>query len=44
MAKILLADGNVKLRSLVKAVIETRERWQVVEATDGHDAVAKTLN
>ena len=43
MAKILLADGNVKLRSLVKAVIENREGWQVVEATDGHDAVAKTL-
>jgi len=43
VAKILLADGNDKLRSLVKAVIETRDGWHVCEAKDGHDAVSTAL-
>jgi CheY-like chemotaxis protein len=43
VARILLADGNDKLRSLVRAVIETRDGWSVCEAKDGHDAVSKAL-
>lgn len=39
--KILLADHNVRLRSLTKALIETREGWQVIEAIDGQDAIVK---
>lgn len=41
MAKVLLVDGNVQMRLLAKTLIETREGWQVSEAVDGHDAVAK---
>jgi DNA-binding NarL/FixJ family response regulator len=43
VAKILLAEGNDKLRILVKALIETRDGWHVCEAVDGHDAVSKAL-
>jgi DNA-binding NarL/FixJ family response regulator len=43
VANILLADSSANLRSLAKAMIETKEGWQVCEAVDGHDAVAKAL-
>jgi CheY-like chemotaxis protein len=41
LAKILLVDGNVQMRVLAKTLLETREGWQVSEAVDGHDAIAK---
>lgn len=41
MVKILLVDSNVQMRVLAKALIETREGWQVSEAVDGCDAVVK---
>ncbi len=43
MARILLAESNDKVRSLARAVIETRGGWTVCEAKDGHDAVSKAL-
>jgi CheY-like chemotaxis protein len=41
LAKVLVVDANVQMRLLAKKLIETREDWQVSEAIDGHDAVAK---
>jgi DNA-binding NarL/FixJ family response regulator len=44
VAKILLAEGNVTFRSLLKLSIEASEGWHICgEANDGHEAVAKTL-
>jgi DNA-binding NarL/FixJ family response regulator len=44
LAKILLAERHLKLRLLVKALIETREGWKVCgEVADGLEAVQKTL-
>lgn len=41
LAKILLVDGNAQMRLLARKLIETREGWQVSEAVDGHDVIAK---
>jgi CheY-like chemotaxis protein len=41
LAKILLVDGNVQMRMLAKTLIEIRAGWQVSEAVDGQDAIAK---
>jgi hypothetical protein len=43
MAKILVADAKMNLRSLKKALIKTKASWKVVEAADGPDAIAKAL-
>lgn len=45
MFKILLAEGNVQLRTLIKALIETREDFTVCsEANNGVEAISKTVN
>jgi DNA-binding NarL/FixJ family response regulator len=42
--KILLAEGNVQLRTLIKALIETRKDFTVCgEANDGVEAISKTV-
>jgi CheY-like chemotaxis protein len=41
LAKILVVDGNVKIRMLTVRLLETRTDWQVIEATDGYDAIVK---
>lgn len=44
MFKILLAEGNVQLRALVKALIETRKDFTVcAEAHNGVEAISKTV-
>ncbi|HEY2547521.1 MAG TPA: response regulator transcription factor [Candidatus Acidoferrum sp.] len=44
MAKILVADGNVRLRLLLTALVESRDGWQVCgEAADGAEVVQKAL-
>jgi CheY-like chemotaxis protein len=43
MFKILLAEGNVQLRTLIKALIETRKDLTVCEANDGVEAISKTI-
>jgi CheY-like chemotaxis protein len=43
--KILLAEGNVQLRTLIKALIETRKYIIVCgEANNGMQAISKTVN
>jgi DNA-binding NarL/FixJ family response regulator len=45
MFRILLADDNVKIRTLTKALIETRKDFTVCgEASDGVEAVSKAVN
>jgi CheY-like chemotaxis protein len=39
--KILLVDGNTKLRALTKALIETKKDWLVSEAANGYDAIVE---
>jgi DNA-binding NarL/FixJ family response regulator len=42
--KILLAEGNVQLRRLIKALVETRSDFVVCgEANDGVEAITKTV-
>ena len=41
MAKILVVDGNLKMRLLTVKLLETRTDWQVSEATDGYEAIVK---
>ena len=41
LAKILVADGNVKIRLLTVKLLETKPGWQMSEATDGYDAIVK---
>ena len=44
MFKILLADDNVKIRTLTKALIETRKDFTVCgEANDGVEAISKAI-
>jgi DNA-binding NarL/FixJ family response regulator len=44
MVKILLAEGNVQLRTLIKALIETRKDFTVCgEANNGVEAISKTV-
>ena len=44
MLKILLAEGNVQLRKLIKALVETRGDFVVCgEANDGVEAITKTV-
>ena len=44
MLKILLAEGNVQLRKLIKALVETRSDFVVCgEANDGVEAITKTV-
>jgi DNA-binding NarL/FixJ family response regulator len=45
MFKILLAEGNVQLRTLIKALIETRKDFTVCgEANNGVEAISKTVS
>ena len=41
LLKILVADGNVKIRLLTMQLLETRTDWQISEAKDGYDAIVK---
>jgi DNA-binding NarL/FixJ family response regulator len=42
VAKILVAEGNQRLRLLLKALVESRDGWQVCgEAADGAEVVRK---
>jgi DNA-binding NtrC family response regulator len=41
VAKILLVDGNVQIRTLTKALIETRKDWEVSVAGNGFDAIVQ---
>src|ERR1700742_2026408 len=44
VVKVLLAEGNLKIRSLLKSLIETREDFRVCgEAKDGVDAISQTV-
>ena len=39
--KVLLAEGNLKIRSLLKGLVETREDFRVCgEAKDGVEAIS----
>jgi DNA-binding NarL/FixJ family response regulator len=44
MFKILVAEGNVRLRTLIKGLIETRKDFTVCgEASNGIEAISKTV-
>ncbi len=44
MVKVLLAEGNLKIRALLKSLVETREDFTVCgEANNGVEAVSKAI-
>src|SRR5579862_5153451 len=40
-ARILIADDNSLVRSAMRQVLETAGRWEVLEAMNGEEAIAK---
>jgi two-component system chemotaxis response regulator CheY len=40
-ARILIADDNSLVRSAMRQVLETAGRWEVLEAVNGEEAIAK---
>jgi len=41
--RILIADDNDVYRKVLRKLLEPVERWEIVEARDGQEAVTKTL-
>jgi DNA-binding NarL/FixJ family response regulator len=41
--RILIADDNVSVRAAMHAVLEGADRWEIIEAEDGKEAVDKAL-
>lgn len=41
--RILIADDNAIYRKALRQLLEEADRWEVLEATDGKEAVAKAV-
>ena len=44
MSKILIADDEPSLRLLVRATLSVNKSFEIIEASDGHEALAKAQN
>ena len=44
MPKILIADDEPSLRLLVRATLSVNKSFEIIEASDGHEALAKAQN
>ena len=44
MSKILIADDEPSLRLLVKATLSANKSFELIEASDGHEALTKSQN
>ena len=44
MSKILIADDEPSLRLLVRATLSVNKTFEIIEASDGHEALAKAQN